>query len=67
MAEEIKEKIHKFLKENAEKEFSVSKLKEALGHSYPSILKWVMVLAAETERNVRIKDFGNIKLVSYTG
>ena len=67
MAEEIKEKIYQFLKEHRNEEFSISKLRENLGHAYPSILKWVMVLAAESDMGVKIKDFGNIKLVSYVG
>ncbi len=63
MAEEIKEKIVKFLADHAEKEFSILKLKEEVGHTYPSVSKWVEVLAAE--ERIIVRDFGNIKLVSY--
>ncbi len=67
MAEEIKQKIRKFLRENSKEEFSISKIKENVGHSYPSVLKWVEVLSASPEEKIIVRDFGNIKLVSYTG
>lgn len=61
MAEEKKEKILKFLKEFPKQEFSITQLKEMVGFAYPTVLKWVLVL--EAERRVRIKDYGNVKLV----
>ncbi len=67
MAEEIKQKIRKFLRENPKEEFSISKIREKLGHAYPSILKWVEVLSASPEEKITVRDFGNIKLVSFTG
>ena len=63
MPEGIKEKIHKFLKENEGKEFSISKVKEEVKHSYQTVLKWTIVL--EAEGRIKIKDYGNIKLASY--
>lgn len=65
MAEEIKEKIYKFLKESKEK-LNLKQLSEKLKISYPSVLKWIEVLKAETFRDPKIKveDYGNIKLVS---
>ncbi len=63
MAEEIKGKIVKYLADHAEEEFSVSRLTQGVGHTYPSVSKWVEVLAAEGR--IIVRDFGNIKLVSY--
>ena len=67
MAEEIKQEIRAFLRAHSKEEFSISKVRENIGHAYPSILKWAMILAANPEENITIKDFGNIKLVSYVG
>ena len=63
MGEEIKEKILEFLKENSGQDFSISKLKERVGFSYPTILKWIVVL--QSEEKIRLKDYGNIKIVSF--
>ena len=65
MAEDIKEKIYKFLKESKEK-FNLKQISEKLKISYPSVLKWIEVLKAEEFRKPKIKveDYGNIKLVS---
>ncbi len=70
MPEEIKDKIREFLKENKGKEFTVRKLREELENAgmkycYPTILKWVSILGAESDSNVQVKDFGSLKLVSY--
>lgn len=64
MAEDIKEKIYKFLKESKEK-FNLLQISQKLKISYPSVLKWVEVLKAEKFRDpkVVVKDYGNIKLV----
>ncbi len=67
MPEEIKQKILKFLKNHSESEFSISKIKEEVGHAYPTILKWITVLAADPKGEITVRDFGNIKLVSYAG
>ncbi len=67
MAEEIKEEIYEFLKEHTGESFSVSKLKEKIGHSYNTVLKWIMVLAENPEKDIVVKDYGNIKLVYYAG
>jgi Mn-dependent DtxR family transcriptional regulator len=64
MAEDIKEKIYKFLVES-EKKFNLMQISQKLKISYPSVLKWVEVLKAERFRKPRVKveDYGNIKLV----
>jgi len=64
MAEDIKEKIYKFLVESKNK-FNLMQISQKLKISYPSVLKWVEVLKAERFRKPRIKveDYGNIKLV----
>jgi len=64
MAEDIKEKIYKFLVESKDK-FNLMQISQKLKISYPSVLKWVEVLKAERFRKPRIKieDYGNIKLV----
>ncbi len=64
MAEDIKEKIYKFLIES-KKKFNLKQISEKLKISYPSVLKWVEVLKAERFRKPRVKveDYGNIKLV----
>lgn len=65
MAEDIKEKIYKFLKESKEK-FNLKQISEKTKISYPTVLKWIEVLKAEEFRNpkVKVEDYGNIKLVS---
>ena len=64
MAEDIKEKIYKFLIESKNK-FNLMQISQKLKISYPSVLKWVEVLKAERFRKPRVKveDYGNIKLV----
>ena len=61
MAEDIKEKIYKFVKESKEK-FNLKQISEKLKISYPSVLKWIEVLKAE--KRIQVEDYGNIKLVS---
>lgn len=65
MAEEIKEKIYKFLKESNEK-LNMLQISKKLHISYPTVLKWIEVLKAEQFRDPKIKveDYGNIKLIS---
>lgn len=67
MPEEIKEEIYQFLKDQKGKEFSILKIKKAVKHSYHTVLKWTLVLAANPNNKVQVRDFGNIKLVSYIG
>jgi len=63
MPEEIKEKILKFLMVVPEEEMSISELQKLIGtFSYPTILKWVLILQAEGK--IQVKDYGNIKLIS---
>jgi len=64
LADEIKEKIYKFLVESKDK-FNLMQISQKLKISYPSVLKWVEVLKAERFRKPRVKveDYGNIKLV----
>ena len=64
MAEDIKERIYKFLIESKDK-FNLMQISQKLKISYPSVLKWVEVLKAERFRKPRVKveDYGNIKLV----
>ena len=65
MAEEIKEKIYKFLVENKGEEFSQKEIMRQLKVSYPSVLKWVAVLLAEEDRDPRVKakDYGSLKSI----
>ncbi len=70
MPEEIKEKIYEFLKENKGRELSIIKLKNEMGkagmsYCYHTVLKWCAILNAEPENNIRIKDYGSIKIISY--
>ena len=64
MAEDIKEKIYKFLKNSNEK-LNLKQISEKTKVSYPSVLKWIEVLKAEEFRKpkVKVEDYGNIKLV----
>lgn len=64
MAEDLKEKIYEFLKESSPEKFNMSKIKEKTKISYPSVLKWIEVLAAEIDRDppLHLEDYGNIKL-----
>jgi predicted AAA+ superfamily ATPase len=62
MAEEIKEKIIRFLTQFPDDKFTLKELRKMTGKiSYPTILKWVTVL--EAERRIRIDDYGNMKLI----
>ena len=66
MAEDIKEKIYEFLKENAGKRFNMQELvdKSKIA-SRATVLKWVAVLIVEKDRDppINIEDYGNVKLV----
>lgn len=64
MAEELKEKIYKFLKENKGKRFSIKEISRKTKISYPSALKWTSVLLAEKEKNIKLEDYGHIKFIS---
>ena len=62
MAEEKKEEILKVLKQFSDEKMSVTNLQKLMQNiSYPTLLKWVLVL--EAERKIRIDDYGNVKLV----
>jgi DNA-binding transcriptional ArsR family regulator len=62
MPEEKKEKILKVLKEFPDEKISISRISKMITEiSYPTVLKWVLVLQAE--RKVKIDDYGNVKLV----
>ncbi len=65
MAEDLKEKIYEFLKENTGKRFNILEIKKQTGLSYNTCLKWISVLAEEKERKppVMMEDYGNVKLV----
>ncbi len=64
MAEDIKEKIYKFIVES-KKKFNLTQISKKTNVSYPSVLKWIEVLKAEEFRKPKIvvEDYGNIKLV----
>ena len=62
MPEEIKEKILRSLKEIPDKKISISELQRIINDfSYPTILKWVLILQAEGK--IIIEDYGNVKLI----
>lgn len=64
MPEEFKEKILKYLKFAPDEKFSVSQLYQLMGKetiSYPTLLKWLMVLQAEGK--ISVEDYGSVKLV----
>lgn len=66
MPEEIKEKIYKFLNENAGKRFNMQELTDKSKiASRATILKWVAVLIAEKDRDpqINVEDYGNVKLI----
>ena len=72
MPEEIKEQIYEFLKKNKDKEFSIIELRnelEKIGmkYCYQTILKWAAILSAGSENNIKTKDYGSIKIISYVG
>lgn len=62
MPEEKKEIVLKVLKRFPEEKFSITQLKQMIENiSYPTLLKWVLVL--EAEKKIRVEDYGNIKFV----
>lgn len=62
MAEDIKEKIYEFLKENKGQRFNMRELVEKSKiASKATILKWVEVLIVE--KRIIVEDYGNVKLV----
>ena len=62
MPEEKKEKIIEYLKQSPDEKVSITNLQKLIGSiSYPTLLKWIMVL--EAEKKIRIEDYGNVKLV----
>jgi len=61
MAEDVKDRIYKFILENKDSQFNVKQLSELLGISYPTTLKWIEVLRAEGL--IQVFDFGNTKIV----
>ncbi len=65
MAEDLKEKIYQFLKDNAGKRFNILEVKRQTNLSYNTCLKWISVLVEEKDRDppVTIQDYGNVKLV----
>lgn len=62
MAEEIKEKILNYLRLLPDEKFNIKQLQNLTNISYPTLLKWVMVLQAE--KKINIEDYGNVKIVS---
>lgn len=65
MAEDIKEKIYEFLKENLGRKYNLTQLTQQKIASWASVSKWVAVLIMETDRNPIIlqEDYGNVKLI----
>lgn len=63
MAEEIKEKILNYLRLLPDEKFNIKQLQNLTNISYPTLLKWVMVLQAE--KKINIEDYGNVKIVSF--
>jgi len=62
MPEEKKEKIMQTLSKFPDDKLTISKLNELIDEiSYPTLLKWVMVL--EAEGKIKVDDYGNIKFV----
>lgn len=62
MPEENKEKILKYLRLVPNEKFNIKQLQKLVGSmSYPTLLKWVIVLHAE--KKVIIEDYGNVKIV----
>lgn len=62
MPEELKEKILKHLKLTPDEKFNIKQLQRVIGDiSYPTLLKWIMVLHAENK--IIIEDYGNVKIV----
>lgn len=65
MAEEIKEKIYEFLKAHAGEKFSIKSMAKKAKISYPSALKYVAILLAENNRDlkVRVESHKPLKLI----
>jgi len=62
MPEEIKKRIMDLLKQFPDEKLSVTQLHSMISNvSYPTLLKWVLILQAE--KQVKIDDYGNVKLV----
>lgn len=61
MAEELKDRILKFLEDKRGQKFNIRTISKELGISYVTCLKWVEVLIAENK--IRVEDYGNVKLV----
>ena len=60
---EKKEIVLDFFKKNPNIRLSISQLNKELGNiSYPTTLKWVLVLTAE--KILKLEDFGNLKIIS---
>jgi len=59
--EEVKKKLLRYLKRNKGKGFSVLSLSKSLNIPYVTMLKWVTVFSVEGV--VKVKDYGNVKLV----
>lgn len=63
MPEEIKEKIMKHFETLPDEKYSVKQLYDIIGDaSYPTILKWVLILQAEGK--LIVEDYGSVKVVS---
>jgi len=63
MPEEIKEKIMKHFEIMPNEKYSIKQLHKIINHvSYPTFLKWVMVLQGEGK--LKIEDYGSVKVVS---
>lgn len=63
MPEEIKERIMKHFEVMPDEKYSITQLHSIVGGaSYPTILKWILVLQAEGK--LRIEDYGSVKVVS---
>ena len=63
MPEEIKEKILKHFEITPDEKYSIRQLHSIIGEaSYPTILKWTLILQAEGK--LKIEDYGSVKVVS---
>lgn len=62
MPEEKKSKILNVLKEFPGEKFNVRQICSMIPNvSYPTVLKWISVLEAESK--IRVEDYGNVKIV----
>ena len=63
MPEEKKDLILKHLNLIPDEKMNISQLQKQIGNiSYPTLLKWIMVLEAEGKINV--EDYGSVKIIS---